>query len=399
MIMPKIFLDHNSTTFINHEAREAMYELMSLPLNASSTHYYGQQAKNILDTARHDILNVFEINRSTNYDLIFTSSGTEANNLVLHSFLVKGNKLITSAIEHASILNSANSFNNNLVKTLEVDSNGLVNLAQLEKFLQQNDANGCTLVSISMANSETGVIQPIKEITKIVHYYGAYLHCDLVQPVSKIPISIVDLNIDFATISGHKFGGPLGAAALIYKKNYGLTPMIFGGGQEKALRSGTENIAAIKGFSVAAKKIPYMIQEFKNIQFLRNFMEDEITKFCHDVYIAAKKVSRLPNTSKISMPGVSSQAQLINFDLAGIATSIGSACSSGKVASSYVLKNMQIPNEIIDSSLRISLGYNQSTTDIKYFIEEWKKIYTQHTKKNFVTLNSNINNQNFKLAL
>jgi cysteine desulfurase len=232
-----------------------------------------------------------------------------------------------------------------------------------------------------MANNETGVIQPLQEIISLTKQYGAYTHSDMVQAIGKIDINLKALDLDFITISSHKFGGPIGIGALIYKEKIHLKPLIIGGGQEKGLRSGTENIFAIAGFAKACKYINKMIEGHKRTEILRDEMETNILNICSDAMIIGQQALRLPNTSLIIMPNVKSQTQLINFDLDSIAVSSGSACSSGKVGVSHVLNAMNIDNDLASCAIRVSMAYDQNKDEAESFIKSWERIHLRLGKQ------------------
>lgn len=362
----RIYCDYNSTTPILPEVHSAMMDLSCIPLNPSSIHFYGRHAKSLVEEARISILEMLGIDtRKDQYRLAFTSSATEANNLIISNFI--NNRVISSSIEHPSILKYAEYHKN--IHILPVDQNGVVDLEDLEKLLKEN-TEAPTLVSIMLANNETGVIQPIKDIANIVHQYGALIHSDCVQSPTKMACNIEDLGVDFMSISAHKFGGPLGAAALIYKSISNIEPQILGGGQERGVRSGTQNVPAIVGFGIAAKLCN--IQSNK----LRNLFELKIQEICDEIIIFGQNTPRIPNTSMVYMPNVPANIQLIKFDISNICVSTGSACSSGVTKPSHVLLSMGIPIDIVNCSIRYSFGQETTIEDINKVVDIWKQIYT-----------------------
>lgn len=365
----KIYCDYNSTAPLLTEVRTAMMNLENTPLNPSSIHYYGRQAKFLIENAREAILQMLGVNTKTDqYRLVLTSSATEANNLIISNFLK--HKIIISSVEHPSISKHTEYHNN--MSILRVDNNGIVDLEHLEFLLQNQDSQN-TLVSIILANNETGVIQPIKEISTIVHKYGALLHSDSVQGPTKTNCNIEDLDVDFMSISAHKFGGPLGAAALVYKSSTNLHAQIIGGGQERGLRSGTQNTHAIVGFGVAAQMC-----DIQN-SAMRDLFELKIREICKDVIIFGENAQRIPNTSMVFMPNIPSNIQLIKFDINNIYVSTGAACSSGVTKPSQILLSMGIPHDIVNCSIRYSFGKDTTTEDITTISSVWKEIYTtQH---------------------
>lgn len=369
---PKIYLDHNATTIIDPEVVEGMIDFIKTPNNSSSIHFFGRRAKEVLELSRNKIAKALNIDlKKDNYNIVFTSSGTEANNLVINSF--EKDLILASSIEHDSILKVLPKNNYALIP---VDANGIVKIDEFKKLLEEN--NGKKIVTIMMANNETGVIQDISELVKISHENGAIFHSDATQAFGKIPIDLKSLNLDLMTISSHKSGGPAGASALIYKKNLHLKAQILGGGQENGLRSGTENILSIVGFGEIANNIEAKIEQYKNQEKLRNDLEKNILKVSKDAEFYSQNVKRLPNTSCIKMKNVDSLLQLIKFDLNNIAISAGSACSSGKIESSHVLLAMGVSKMDANCTIRMSLGANTKSEEIQKFLHVWEEIYNDN---------------------
>ncbi len=355
-----IYLDHNATTTVKYAVRVAMSEVMAEPLNASSVHSFGRKAKKYIDEARANILDAVGAKGQT---LIFTGSGTEANNLAIKGFK-QADSIVVSAVEHISVLKAVCKGSGGIVP---VNDSGLVDLEVLKRILQ--NSKGRSLVSIMLANNETGVIQPIGEIASMVVGSGGFIHCDASQAIGKIDVNFNELNVDMMSISAHKFGGPQGVGALIIKKGLEIDPIIVGGGQEGRLRAGTENVMAIVGFGTAALLVGKMDSA------LRDYLEDQIMSFAPEALIVGKEVSRLPNTTCVATPNMPSDTQLISYDLAGIAVSNGSACSSGTVQESHVLKAMQLDPKYIKNAIRVSIGVDTLKEEIDAFMEVWKKNY------------------------
>jgi cysteine desulfurase len=264
---------------------------------------------------------------------------------------------LVSAIEHSSVLK-----NNPKAVQIPVTPQGVVDLSALDKLLSEKKP---TLVSVMLANNETGVIQPIAEVAALCKQYGAKLHCDAVQALGKIPVDAGMLGCDMMSISAHKCGGPVGAAALIVRRGTDIKPLLVGGGQEKGRRAGTENIAAIVGFAKAVELFDFA--QMKKIRGWLDEMEKETA-----VSIGAKS-PRLPNTSCIAMQGVSNEVQLMDFDLKGFAVSAGSACSSGRIEPSHVLAAMHVPKEQAACAIRVSAGWNTAEQDIAAFTQAWQQ--------------------------
>jgi cysteine desulfurase len=360
-----IYLDHNATTTLHPSAMEVMMGLQGRPLNPSSIHSYGRDAKAVIETAREQLAELVGIKSlMRDYQITFTASGTEANNLILTNFV--DGEVFISSVEHSSISSYLKVLPN--IQVIGVDKNGILDLNDLMIKLASSK-NSKKLVSVMIANNETGVIQPIKQIATIAHEYGALIHSDCVQAPGKIALDLQDLDLDFASISGHKFGGPIGAAALISKAKYHLNPMILGGGQEKNRRSGTENVASIAGFGKAAEIIAILQPEMQiKMLNLREKLETSLLSAMPNLKIVGANTERLPNTSLIINIDKKAETQIIALDLKGIAVSSGSACSSGKVGGSTVLRAMEYNDNEIRSAIRISTSNNTSDTEIDEFI-------------------------------
>jgi cysteine desulfurase len=361
----RIYLDYNSTSLMDKPVADLLFKLINerRAYNPSSIHEDGRNARAMIENARKHLAQAlgFDLYKD-DIQVIFTASGTEANNLIINSFAT--NDILVGATEHVSILEAGRE--NKVI--IPVDENGIINPDVLEKILKQYPSK--KLISIMLANNETGVIQDIKTLAKIVHDAGGLLHSDASQAFCKIPVDFKDLECDFMTVSSHKCGGPLGAAALIAKKNIQLTPLIKGGKQELGLRAGTENLLAIAGFGVAASSAEEKIRKFAKIKILRDRIEKELDK----AIVIAKEIARLPNTSAIGMRAVKNEEQLIKFDLAGISISAGAACSSGRIATSHVLKTMGIEEAIAQGVIRVSLGLETIEHEIDRFIQLWQEI-------------------------
>jgi cysteine desulfurase len=351
-----IYLDYNATAPLHPRALANMQEWLAVPTNPSSVHNFGRAAKKQLEDARKIIAEAIS---AWPNEIIFTGSGTEANATALNGFPQR--RLLVSAIEHSSILK-------NVQDTISVDANGIINLDDLGNKLQA-DARPA-LVSVMLANNETGVIQPIAEIASICKKYGALLHSDAVQALGKIPVDFSLLGADMLTISAHKAGGPLGAAALALKNNLAVKPLLTGGGQELGRRAGTENIAAISAFAAAVEAIDY--RKMKSLRASLEEMEKQMQTAGGVVF--AGGAARLPNTTCVAMPYVGNEVQLIDFDLNNYAVSAGSACSSGRIEKSHVLLAMGVAPELAQCAIRVSAGWNTSEDEIKKFTESWLKL-------------------------
>lgn len=364
------YLDHNATSLLRPEVREAMHAVDALALNASSVHAAGRKAKQMLENARREFaehLSVFA------HEIVFTASATEANNMLLRA-LAPSHRLLVAATEHPCILNTAQLLGGDIVA---VDANGLIDLEMLDKKLQSLSGTPA-LVSVMLVNNETGVIQPVTEIAKIVHTHGAKLHTDAVQAFGKMPIDMGLLGVDYLTFSAHKIGGPVGFGALAMRDENGIIPLMTGGGQERGFRAGTENIPAIMGAAALLKNldIPAQESQWKN---LSGRSIAGIRQHCPQAMIYGESALRMSNTLMIGMPGMSSDTQLIHFDMRSIAVSAGSACSSGRIAPSHVLRAMGVPPEQAAQAIRISFGWNTSMADIDAFVDAWGALYNRRS--------------------
>ncbi len=358
--MTRIYLDHNATTPLIPLAKAAVIDVMDVLGNASSIHTHGRTVRTYIETARQSLAEFFDVKTS---QVVFTSGATESNNMVLKGFQ---GTVITSAIEHDSVLEA-----NKSVLVCSVDDQGLVDLNHLEDLLRQ--ATTPVLVSIMAANNETGVIQPLTQIVKLCRQYGAKIHTDAVQAVGKLTLPWSDF--DFISLSAHKIGGLQGVGALIINERISLFPLIRGGGQERYFRSGTENVAGIVSLGAAISDCSN--RDWQKTENLRNSLQDRLTAACPDLTVFSKDAPRLPNTLCFATPDLTSNTQVMHFDLSGISVSAGSACSSGKVKTSHVLQAMGMTSPCLDQSLRVSLGLTTTKTDIDTFFAAWQILYSR----------------------
>ncbi len=369
-----IYFDHNATTPLRDVAFNAMAAIIKQPLNASSIHSYGREAKKLLTDARNKIQKLISAEGAT---VLFTSSGTESNNMAL--VCIKGiETVVVSEAEHPSISKPASYMRNQLIP---VDENGIVVFEKLQEITAALKGTKY-IVSIIHANNETGVIQPVREIANIVFANGGFLHIDASQSVGKVEFDFNSLGCDMATISAHKFGGPKGAAALVVKSGLEIVPFIHGGSQEKYLRAGTENLAAIVGMAAALEEATVnMKAESAKVNEIREYIEKGILEISPEAEIYGTKSPRLPNTISVSLKPSNSETQLINLDLKGIAISAGSACTSGRVVTSHVLTAMGVAQDKAQCAIRISLGWNNTLEEAKKFLSVWQEIYEKNKGK------------------
>src|SRR3984893_16853617 len=369
----RVYLDWNATTPLRLEAREAMAAAWDIQGNPSSVHAEGREARRLVEDARASVAGAVG---ALPRNVIFTSGGTEANALALTPGLRRGaglpvKRLLVSAIEHASVL-AGGRFPVEAISTVGVTSSGLLDLDRLRATLEGGPP---ALVSVMLANNEPGAVQPVKEAAEIVHSAGGLLHVDAIQALGKIPFDINAMNADLVTLSAHKIGGPKGVGALVLAEGLlGFEPLLRGGGQEKGRRAGTENVAGIAGFGAAAKAAMGALEEDAiRIKGLRDRLEDGLQQ-TPELIVFSADVQRLPNTTLFTVPGLRAETAVIGFDLAGIAVSSGSACSSGKVQPSHVLEAMGFGPEIAQGAVRLSMGWSTRDADVDRCIEGWRKL-------------------------
>jgi len=370
--MRKVYIDYNATTPLRPEVKAAMTEDFDIFGNASSMHASGRFARARVEQAR---IAVGSLIGAKGENIIFTSGGSEANNTVFQTMRVlaqkpdaKRNEIITTAIEHPCVMNSAFNLKNAGLKVtiLPVDEYGKIKINELE-----NSLNDKTLfVSVMAANNEIGTVQDIKEITSIVKKAGAFMHIDAVQAIGKIPLSINEIDADYITISAHKIYGPKGVGALYIKKGSPLFPLIHGGHQEDGLRAGTYNNIGILGFGKAADLAAGEAEKYiKEITPLRDRLRKGLTEKIPNIKINGHPVDVLPNTLNVSFPGAEGEAILLSMDMQGIEASTGSACASGSLEPSHVLMATGVSPELAHGSIRFSLGWGITEADIDYIIE------------------------------
>jgi cysteine desulfurase len=369
----RVYLDWNATTPLRPEARAAMAAAWDFCGNPSSVHAEGRQARRLVEEARAAVAAAVG---ALPRNVVFTSGGTEANALALTPGLRRGSglpveRLLVSAIEHASVL-AGGRFPTEAIGTIGVTSAGLLDLNRLRAMLEGGPP---ALVSVMLANNETGAVQPVAEAAEIIHAAGGLLHVDAIQALGKISFNINVLHSDLVTVSGHKIGGPKGVGAVALAEGVrGLEPWLRGGGQELGHRAGTENVAGIAGFGAAATAAMGVREsDAIRLESLRNRLERGLRETTGAIVFSGD-VPRLPNTTLFTVPGLKAETAVIGFDLEGIAVSSGSACSSGKVQPSHVLKAMGFGPEIAEGAVRLSLGWSTSPADIDRCLKAWRKL-------------------------
>ena len=404
----RAYLDYNATAPLRREVRLAMIEAMDCVGNSSSVHADGRRARSLIESAREEVAALVGAKVS---EVVFTSGATESNAWVLSA---GWNTVFASGIEHDSIraslpksspearavvspearavmLPEARSVMSPEARSvvrlasgasrhvmLSAGSDGLVAIERLAEHVLKSDGNfGRALVCLQLANNETGVIQPLADLSAFAHEHGITVHSDAVQAAGRIAIDIGDLGVDMLAISGHKMGGPKGVGALIIRDGVEIQPLIRGGGQERRRRAGTENIAAIVGFGRAAALAKAELATWAKVATMRDNLERAIAELSPDVCIIGAGSPRLANTSLLALRGRSAENLVIKLDLVGVSVSAGSACSSGKVGQSHVLLAMGLDSELARSAIRVSLGPNTTEADIAAFLAAWKTIVSQ----------------------
>ena len=375
----RIYLDHNATTPVHPAAAEATVRaLKDLFGNASSVHYYGQQAKAALDVSRSAVAALIGAEPS---EIIFTSGGTESDNFAIRgaadALEVSGRThVITSGIEHEAVINTFKALARRGWKTtlLPLDATGIVSPDRLREAMTDDTA----LVSIMHANNEIGTVQPIAELTQIAHAQGALFHTDAVQSAGKIPVSVRTLGVDLLSLSGHKFYGPKGSGALWARRGVRLLPFLSGGKQERNRRAGTENVPGLIGMGAAAEHaLDTMPAEEVRLTALRDRLEHGILSAVPHTDVNGARAPRVPNTTNISFERIEAESLLIALDLEGIAVSTGSACSSGTLEPSHVLKAMGLSSHRAQNSIRFSLGASNTEEQVDHVIEILPRIVTK----------------------
>jgi cysteine desulfurase len=365
------YLDHNATAPLRPEVREAVIDALALNGNPSSVHAEGRAARAAIEQARAKVAKLVGASPA---NVIFTSGGTEANALALAAQSGEAWHCYLSAIEHPSVL-SGGRFYREATTIIPVTPDGVADLDVLRKKLEKHKPGGWRpFVSLMTANNETGAIQPVAEAAPIVHDAGGLLHSDAVQAAGRIPLDMMALGADMVTLSAHKIGGPKGVGALVLAEGASVQPLIKGGGQEGRRRAGTENVAGIVGFGVAADLALADLARMDEIAALRDVLEEGVRVLRPDAVVLSARVPRLPNTSCIAVPGVKAETLVIGLDLAGFAVSAGSACSSGKVEASHVLAAMGASPEIAHGAVRVSLGFGSENTDIQRYLSAFGEL-------------------------
>lgn len=368
--MRKVYLDNNATTPVDNAVLEAMTVYLTTSFgNSSSMHQYGQEARSGVDSAREQVSDLIGADSS---EIVFTSGGTEADNLgVIGGALAResrGKHVITSRVEHPAVLKACEELESLgfQVTSLDVDRGGVIRLDQLEAALSEDTV----LVSIMSANNETGVIQPIQKISRVLKRRDVLLHVDAVQSVGKVPLDVKELGVDLLSLSAHKFHGPKGAGALYVRSGLELVPRMLGGGQERSRRGGTTNVPGIVGLGKACAVANAGLEDFgTRVSRLRNELEEGILAAVPAAVVNGNTSRRMPHVSNLGFRGLSGESILVALDFEGVAVSTGAACSSGSVAPSHVLTAMALPEEQVNGAIRFSLSRMTEAEDISYAVE------------------------------
>ena len=371
-----VYLDYNATAPIRPAAAAAAAEALTLGGNPSSVHGPGRRARALVEDARAAVAAVVGMPPEA---VVFTSGGTEANNLAILGGAGAdrpSRRLVISAIEHDSVRAAAAAAGAPLC-SVAVEGSGRLSLADLDHALASDPRPA--LVSLMLVNNETGVVQPVAEATAIGRRHGALVHCDAAQAAGRIALDMADLGCDLLTLSAHKLGGPPGIGALVIAPGIDVAPRLHGGGQERGHRAGTENLPGIAGFGAVAGLIEGDVAAAPRLGALRDRLERRIAELAGaDAAFHGDREGRVANTSSLGMAEVAAETQVIAFDLAGIAVSAGAACTSGKVARSHVLEAMGVADEAARCAIRVSLGWRTTAADVECFVAAWAELYTRN---------------------
>jgi len=374
--MHRVYFDHSATTPVRPEVVKVMLDSLEEKFgNPSSPHYFGRQGHNVLDEAREKVAHSIGAKPE---EIIFTSGGTESDNMAIHGIAMlnrnRGNHIITSAVEHHAVLHTVQALGKQgfTITILPVDAYGMVHVEDLANAMTDKTI----LVTIMHANNEVGTVQPIKELAAYAKSRGAFFHTDAVQSMGKIPVNVDDLGVDLLTISGHKIYGPKGVGALYVRRGTRWRQSLFhGGSQERLRRAGTENVPGIAALGKACElAVQDMEQEAAHLSALRDKLLREVISGIPHSRLTGHPVMRLPNHASFCFEFVEGESMLLSMDMKGIAASSGSACTSGSLEPSHVLLAMGIPHELAHGSIRLTLGRSNTMEDVDYFIEQMRPI-------------------------
>jgi cysteine desulfurase len=373
MSLARTYLDCNATSPLRREARTAMIAALDVAGNPSSPHAEGRKARAIVEDAREQVAALVGAKPA---EVVFTSGGTEANNAVLAA---RWGAILVAGIEHDSVLVPARNSRSQVIE-LPVGEDGVVRRDNLDTAMRRTDG-GRALLSLQMANNETGVLQPVAHVASQAREHGLAVHTDAVQAAGRMPIDFASLGVDYLTLSAHKLGGPQGVGALVVRDGVGLPSFIAGGGQERRRRAGTENVAAIAGFGAAAAAARADLAQMPRVRALRDRLEAQARSITPQAIVVGEAAERLPNTTSLALPDASAETLVIALDLQGIAVSAGAACSSGKVGVSHVLAAMGLPPQIARAAIRVSLGPASTEGHVASFLDAWSRIAARRRER------------------
>jgi len=366
MSLPRTYLDWNATAPLRPEARAAWVAALDLVGNPSSPHAEGRRVRAVVEDAREEVAALVGARSA---EVVFTSGGTEANNAILAG---GWDAIFLTGLEHDSVRAPARNSKARVVE-LPVGASGVVRSAVLDGHAQPMRGRRA-LVSLQMANNETGVLQPVARVAAMAKAHGLSIHTDAVQAAGRIAVDFGTLGVDFLSLSAHKLGGPKGVGALVIRESASLPAYIAGGGQERRRRAGTENVPAIAGFGAAARAAGRDLAAMHRVRVLRDRLEAGIRALTPAAVVVGAEAERLPNTTNVALPGTSAETLVIALDLAGVAVSAGAACSSGKVGTSHVLEAMGLEPGLARAAIRVSLGWGSTERDVAAFLEAWSHV-------------------------
>lgn len=364
MMKKPVYFDYNATAPIRPEVIGLMQQVMAQPGNASAVHGFGRNARGHVEKARERIAAFCGV---TPGQVTFNSGATEANNTVLKAFA--GERILVSAVEHLSMIDPVPG-----VELIPVTRDGTVDEEAFAALLDKGSAPA--LISVMMVNNETGAIQPVEKLARLAKkkHPQLFFHTDAVQAAAKMKLDMPALQVDYMSLSSHKIGGPQGMGALVLAPGARPAKLLYGSGQEKRQRAGTENVAGIAGFGLAAEMAAREIGEYAKLGVLRDRLEKGMIAAAPELVIYAKNAPRVPNVTAFSMPGVDAQTILMGLDLEGMAISRGTACGSGAVKPSHVIQAMAGADAPHDGALRVSMGWNTGAGDVDAFLAAWEKV-------------------------
>ena len=373
MTQLRAYLDWNASAPLRPEARQALVSALDAGGNPSSVHAEGRRARAVIETAREQVAALVNAKPS---EVVFTSSASEANNAVMAA---GWDAILLPAIEHPSVLAPAQA-SPAVIVPLGAGRDGVTRVEQIADWvLTGGYRSQRALVAMQMANNETGVVQPVAEVTEFARSHGLNVHTDAVQAVGRVAVDFAALGVDTMSLSAHKIGGPKGGGALIIRDGSSLATFIKGGGQERRRRAGTENVAAIAGFGAAAEMALADLARIEAQRVLRDRLEGEVTRITPEAVVLGAQALRIANTSCIALPGQKAETLVIKLDLAGVAVSAGAACSSGKVGSSHVIEAMGFTPDIASCAIRVSIGSTTTARDIAHFTDVWTRLAAGHS--------------------